>query len=269
MVTTAEKGQCVVIDIGGLPVRLSTTAADFAELLERRYAGFVNPSAAATFDLEVALVSPETLAGDQDVRVQRQDGRWSLERGDFRAEWDPAARRGWIRQSPNPYAIDSVLRILHTLLLSSQGGFLVHAASAVRNGRAFLFAGRSGAGKTTLARLAPADVVLLSDEISYVRRVEESYRAFGTPFAGELAQAGENLSAPLAGFYLLEKGPGVHIELLGESEAVQAVLQNVLFFAEDPGLVQRVFDSACEFVRRVPVRRLTFSPEPRVWEAIG
>ena len=48
-------------------------------------------------------------------------GRWHLERGDFRAEWDPATRRGRIRQSANPYSIDTVLRIVHTLVLARRG----------------------------------------------------------------------------------------------------------------------------------------------------
>ena len=114
-----------------------------------------------------------------------------MERGDFRAEWEPSTGKGRIRQSANPYSIDAVLRIVHTLVLARQGGFLLHSASAIRNGKAFLFAGVSGAGKTTISRLAPADATLLTDEISYVRKQDEDYFAFGTPFTGELAKLGE------------------------------------------------------------------------------
>ncbi len=92
-----------------------------------------------------------------------------MERGDFRAEWDPETKRGWVRTSVNQYSIDGVLRILHSLILAREGGLLVHGASAVRNGRAFVFAGISGAGKTTISLLAPPDVTLLTDEISYIR----------------------------------------------------------------------------------------------------
>ena len=95
--------------------------------------------------------------------------------------------------------------MLHSLILARDGGFLVHAASAVRNGRAFLFAGVSGAGKTTIWRLAPPDV---------------------------------------------------------------ALLQNILFFAQDDELARLVFESAHDFVRQVPVRRLVFALDARVWELI-
>jgi hypothetical protein len=215
------------------------------------------------------LIPPEDRGRDDDVRVRLRNGGWTVERGDFRAQWSAASRRGSIRQPASPYGTDSLLRILHTVSLAGEGGFLVHAASAVRNGRAFVFAGRSGAGKTTLARLAPPDVTLLSDEISYLRRAGEGYAAFGTPFAGELAEPGENTRAPLAALYLLEQGAAVRVEPLSDAAAAQGLLQNILFFAESPALVEKVFDAACAFVRRVPVARLVFPADARAWEAIG
>jgi hypothetical protein len=189
-------------------------------------------------------------------------------RGFSRAALDPVARRGRIRQSENPYSIDSVLRIVHTLALAREGGCLMHSASAVVAGRAFLFAGASGAGKTTISRLAPAHVALLSDEVSYVRRAAGGYRAHGTPFAGELARAGDNVSAPLAAIYLLEKGPANAVEAVAPQDAARAILANILFFAEDDELVRVVFDAALELAASVPVRRLTFAPDARVWDLV-
>jgi hypothetical protein len=256
------------ITIGGITVGVHTSDAAFLRMIEGRYAGFIGSTAAPDFEFAIDLIEPSATAGDADVRVFRAGSQWHFERGDFRAVWDPVARRGRIRQSANPYAIDSVLRIVHTLLLARQGGFLLHAASAVRNGRAFLFAGRSGAGKTTIARLAPADARLLTDEISYVRREVEGYVAYGTPFAGELAQPGENLRAPVAAIYLLAQGRNTRVEPVNSAAAALGLLQNILFFAEDAELVQAVFQAALDCAERVPVQRLTFVPDARVWELI-
>jgi len=314
----------VTINIGAMPILVRTDNPKFAHLLEDRYGKFVTADApAAVMELEIELIPPGRVCDAEDVSVRREASRWVMERGDFRAEWDPQCRRGWVRQSANPYAIDGVLRILHSLILARQGGFLVHAASAVRNGRAFLFCGVSGAGKTTISRLAPPDVVLLTDEISYVRREarsrkqearskkqegrsedrefdiqnpksaaldpkpkirnpkssalnqqsaiddRQSYEAFGTPFAGELARLGENLRAPLAALYLLAQGPENRIEPMSNAEAARELLQNILFFAQDEELVGMIFQTVCDFVRRVPVRRLVFTPDARVWELIA
>ena len=265
------------IEIGGIPIRVNTTDADFLNMLQNRYAGFVGSSEHAAIEFDVDLFTPGFVDPDADVRVTQRAGKWALERGDFRAEWEPARRTGTIRQSANPYSIDAVLRIVHTLVLAQEGGFLMHAASAIRNGKAFMFAGVSGAGKTTIARLAPSDATLLTDEISYVRKdgrkdVKKqnlSYVAFGTPFTGELAKLGENVSAPISAFYLLAQGPENRIDPVAPGQAVRELLANVLFFAEDQELVQRSFHAACEFVSRVPVSRLTFVPDARVWEMIG
>ena len=267
----------LTIEIGGIPIRVNTTDADFRNMLQNRYAGFVGSSEHAAVEFDVDLFTPGFVDPDADVRVTQHAGKWALERGDFRAEWEPARRTGTIRQSANPYSIDAVLRIVHTLVLAQEGGFLMHAASAIRNGNAFLFAGVSGAGKTTISRLAPPDVTLLTDEISYVRKdvrkgvqkQDFSYVAYGTPFTGELAKLGENVSAPVSALYLLAQGPENRIDPVAPGQAVRELLANVLFFAEDQELVQQSFHAACEFVSRVPVSRLTFVPDARVWEMIG
>ena len=134
-----------------------------------------------------------------------------------------------------------------------QGGFLLHSASAIRNGKAFLFAGVSEAGKTTISRLAPPDATLLTDEISYVRKQDAGYVAYGTPFTGELAKLGENVSAPIAALYLAGQGSENRIDPISPAEATRSLLANLLFFAEDEDLVQSIFHSAFEFVSRVPV----------------
>jgi hypothetical protein len=269
--TTEVERLTLVIEIGGMPVRVNTNDPDFLAILPDRYAGFVSESdsqdAEVEFDVEIsrtAFADP-----DADVSVTNHSGRWCLQRGDFRAEWEPTSRTGRVLQTANKYSFDAVLRIVHSLVLAPQGGLLLHSASAIRNGKAFLFAGVSGAGKTTISRLAPPDATLLTDEISYVRKRGDGYTAYGTPFTGELAKLGENVSAPVAALYLLAQGPENRIDPVAPAEAARSLLANVLFFAEDEELVQATFHSAFEFVSRVPVSRLTFVPDARVWELIG
>jgi hypothetical protein len=161
--TTEVDRLSLVIEIGDMPVRVHTTDPQFLGVLQDRYAGFVSSSQQPEIEFDVDLTPPRIADPNVPVRVTQRSGRWTLERGDFRAEWEPAARTGWIRQSANPYSIDAVLRIVHSLVLARQGGFLLHSASAIRNGKAFLFAGVSEAGKTTISRLAPPDATLLTD----------------------------------------------------------------------------------------------------------
>ncbi len=262
----AEAPRVACVEIGGVPIALSTSDQGFLDLLRQRYDGFLS-SSRPQFELEFDLNNAPP-PSDGDVRVRRDGGQWLVERGDFRARWDPRTGRGSVRQNSNPYSLDSVLRIVHSLILAERGGFLLHSASAICDGRAYLFSGVSGAGKTTMTRLAPPDITLLTDEMSYLRPSGDGYSAFGTPFAGELARAGENCAAPVAALFFLEQGPENLIEELPSADAVRRLMRNILFFAEDQGLVEMLFATACDFVAKVPIRRLTFYPDTRVWDEI-
>ena len=264
MIAAPRRVACV--EIGGIPIALSTCDEGFLDLLRQRYDGFLS-SSRPEFELEFDLTETGPVS-DDDVRVRREGYDYLLERGDFHARWDPRTGRGSVRQNANPYSLDSVLRILHSLILAERGGFLLHAASAICDGRAFLFSGVSGAGKTTMTRLAPPDITLLTDEISYLRPSPDGYSAFGTPFAGELARSGENCAAPVSALFFLEQGPENRVDELSSAEAVRRLMRNILFFAEDQGLVEKLLATACEFVARVPIRRLTFYPDARVWDEV-
>jgi hypothetical protein len=265
----------VTVAIGGLPIAIRSSSREFIAMLKARYANFILTSQTrsrchASIQLDMDIVPPSPIGADEDLRVSYESGGWTMRRGDFLAYFDPAGERGTVRQSANPYSIDSVIRIIHSLVLAqNRAGFLLHSASAIREGRALLFSGVSGAGKTTIARLAPPDAALLTDEISYVRRLDSGYYAFGTPFAGELGTAGHNVAAPIGALYFLAKGPHHRIRPLLPSLAAQKLLRNVLFFGEDRTLVETLFGLTCDFIARVPVFELTFKPEPAVWELIA
>ena len=152
------------ITIGGLPIQIGCANSKFIGMLEQRYANFIKDSPAGmaspqcheggrgknkTIQLDIELIPPSPAGDpDADLDVRFEQGRWEMRRGDFVARWDPATLRGAVRQAVYPYALDSVIRIIHSLVLArTGGGFLLHAASAVRNGRAFLFCGVSGRAK--------------------------------------------------------------------------------------------------------------------------
>lgn len=256
------------IEIGGEPIAISSQDPRFIEMLEDRYAKFSCDPARAINQIEVEIVETSVVSTGADLEVSQRDGRWRIERGDFIAEWDSSTGRGTARQTANHYSLDTLLRVIHSLLLADGTGFLLHSASSVRRERAFLFSGVSGAGKTTISRLAPPDATLLSDEISYVRQLGGQYRAFGTPFAGELATPGENVSAPIEALYFLAQGPANVIRRIAPQDSLRRLMRNILFFALDSELVEHVFRGAADFIAAVPNYELTFKPDAEVWDLV-
>jgi organic radical activating enzyme len=168
MTRTTQIAQEATIAIGGTPILLRWQDEGFWSIVEQRYSGFVREGSEPECKFDVEVVRPErSLSSVDELLVEKNGESWRLERGDFRVDWNARTGEGHMLQTATPYAIDTALRIVHTILQASWGGFLLHGASAIRHGRAFLFSGVSGAGKTTISRLAPSDAILLTDEISY------------------------------------------------------------------------------------------------------
>lgn len=166
------------------------------------------------------------------------------------------------------YALDSLLRILLTAVLLPRRGFLLHAASVVRDGRAYIFVGRSGAGKSTVASLSPAGSVL-TDEISLIRYSEGCWQAFGTPFWGEFRAAGMNSHFPLAGIYFLTQDREDRFEPLNSKQILRALLPCVLFFSSDRQANEALLSTLLDLVERVSACRLHFRRSPNFWRVIA
>ncbi len=164
------------------------------------------------------------------------------------------------------YEMDSLLRILLSNLLLEQSGFLLHAATMIRDEKTFVFMGRSGAGKSTVASLSPAGSVL-TDEISLVRTDGAHWKAYGTPFWGEFRAEGQNRSAPLAGIYALVQSDRNLSRRLEPKRALAALLGNTLFFSTTRGARERLLEILSAMVAAVPVYEMEFLKDSSFWEA--
>ena len=132
------------------------------------------------------------------IDVSYHQNRFFIRRPDLEGEIDLTSRIARVTNRAAIYSFDSFLRILYSLILVQEGGFLLHAASVVRDGQGYAFMGKSGAGKSTIAAHSPEQSVL-SDEISLIKKVEADYRLYSTPFWGEQEIKGGNFCFPSSG----------------------------------------------------------------------
>jgi hypothetical protein len=167
----------------------------------------------------------------------------------------------------NDYALDSLLRILLSWKLTGRNGFLLHAATVIRNGKAYVFTGKSGAGKSTVASLSPKGCVL-TDEISLLRRENGEWHAHGTPFWGEFRAAGSNTSAPVQGIYRLVQGAENRVTSLRPLKMIRALLPNVLFFSSESEATRRLLEIVGHAAEEISGYELTFRKDSAFWEVL-
>jgi len=242
------------LSIGCVPLRLRTSDMQLFRAASSRYSAF---AAAAAQPIRITL---------------NESSRFESEPAEFGFEFEGAALHASSRETRfdgvrNEYALDSLLRVLLSWKLAGRHGFLLHAATVVRGGKAYVFTGRSGAGKSTMASLSPAGTVL-TDEISLLRFKDGEWRAYGTPFWGEFRGAGSNSSAPIRGLFRLVQAAENRATPLRPLEMLRALLPNVLFFSAESEANRRLLEILSHVADSISGYELAFRKDPAFWEVL-
>jgi hypothetical protein len=183
-----------------------------------------------------------------------------VKRVDLYCQAGPAEGRGTREVLlPLVYPLDQLLLMY---FFARRKGILAHAAGIVRGGRAFIFAGASGAGKSTFSELLVKAGIgkMLSDERMIVRETGGEMTAFGTPWAGTagIARSG---SAPLAGIFFLRHGRSNDIASLDPVPAADRMLPMITVPWYDPDTAAPIIAFARRLFARVPAYEFRFAPD--------
>src|ERR1700722_1521414 len=250
------------ISIGSVPLSLFIREEALLEPAIRRYREFTHNSENG---FRIVLKKPEVVLKKPEPQTH-ESGEFSYLLDDARLILrSQGAEFHGVRHE---YALDSLLRILLTMVLLPQRGFLLHGATVVRDGRAYIFFGRSGAGKSTVASLSPKGSVL-TDEISLLRYSDGGWQAHGTPFWGEFRAAGQNRLVPVAGLYLLKQANEERLETLDARRALRALLPCVLFFANEKPAHETLLRTLLGLVDQIPCHRLYFRRNAEFWRVVA
>jgi len=166
--------------------------------------------------------------------------------------------------------VENYLRALMAYRLLSLGGVLLHSAAVVDAGVARVFFGHSGAGKSTISRLAlDSGRQILSDDLNAVLPLDGGAMVQRLPFAGELGQTGARGSAaPLRGLYALRQAKAHAVQELPPAVALASLVASAPYVNNDPQRMERLFDNLCWLLDTVPVRELAFARDPAVWDIL-
>lgn len=242
------------LSIGCVPFRFQMSDARLFSAASARYAAF---RGAAAQPMHITL-NDSSIANGQPAEFAYEFEGAVLRAGSNGTRFDGVR---------NEYALDSLLRILLSWKLTGHDGFLLHAATVIRNGKACVFTGRSGAGKSTVASLSPVGSVL-TDEISLLRFENGAWHAYGTPFWGEFRAAGSNTSAPVGGLFRLVQAAENRVTPFRPVEMLRALLPNVLFFSADAEANRRLLEILGQAAEEISSYELAFRKDPSFWEVL-
>ena len=274
----------VTLAVGGISVRLFGLEADRVETLRARY-GIFSRAQAPSPDLEIKVSSselPRFLEVQDRGEHYRVDTRWEADTllacsYEWAGWMDAGRREGGLTlaqealTSPRGFdrSLENFLRVVFSHLIVPRGGFLLHSAGLVRDGRAHMFFGPSGSGKTTVTTLTPEATILSDDLTMVVRDAGGSYRACSVPFRGLFApEATSDATWPIAAFYRLIQDTEDRLERVQGARAVGELVGSLPFVTDRTEIAGLVMDTVAKAAATVPIFRLHFKKDRTFWQAI-
>jgi hypothetical protein len=202
--------------------------------------------------------------------------------------------RARFRVGDSANSLEAAIRIGMSMALPRRGALVLHASAIAAGGQALIFAGKSGAGKSTIATmLAAQGYRKLSDELlvlaprpsttlpvtdgkSTVPGAGADHRPGGAPGAQDeiwevhvapflgAPDLPHRARVPAGGLHFLVQAPHHQRTRLPRPEALRELLRHVLVYVAEPGTAAHVLAAAARLVGAVPSHRLAFALDPGV-----
>jgi hypothetical protein len=274
----------VAVSLDPLEVEIAGLDDALAELLLERYTPYATAGAERPDALRVRLglahdvdffLDPPTEVEFTQVRIACEGQRIRYLSYQIAGWFDVSGGAGTLLLArgdwePKLRSFENYIRAAVAWQAAGRGGALVHAASAVHNGKGYLFYGESGAGKSTLSACNRRGQIL-SDDLSLVLPdANGRLEVIGTPFRGTY-EGGPPVRGhfPLAAGFRLIQATEAAVHPVDRMRASAELVGNLPFvaeaFSERPDLFSRTLRS----FTGLPLAHLHFTKDDSYWDAIA
>jgi len=167
-------------------------------------------------------------------------------------------------EAPISFFSYPLAELISITLLARENGVLLHSCGVEVAGQALLFCGQSGIGKSTMAGIWQGHGYrILSDDRVIVRQIDGRLMACGTPWHGS-AELGCPAILPLAGIYLLGRGPANRLTPVSGAHALSLAIPNGFLPFWDKEAMEHCLSFLELCLAAVPCATLEFLPDEGV-----
>ena len=127
------------------------------------------------------------------------------------------------------FAVNNALMMMYTFITSDKQTTLFHSSVVSYQGKAYMFLGRSGTGKSTHSQLWLKNIEgteLVNDDNPVVRIIDGEARVYGSPWSGK-TPCYRNVDYPIGGIVKLKQAPFNEIRRMKAVEAYVALAMSI------------------------------------------
>lgn len=155
------------------------------------------------------------------------------------------------------------LRFAFLIAAQQHGMFVIHSASILYKGRAWLFSGCSGTGKSTHTSLWNRlyNTPVLNGDLNIISMKDNLPVIYGLPWCGT-SGIFTTAGYPLGGIIFLRKAAVNNVITLTDDNKALSIMQRLVSPSWDVMLLQKNIDFAESIIQKIPVYRLDCTKEP-------
>lgn len=161
------------------------------------------------------------------------------------------------------------LRFAFLIAAQLHGMFVIHSASILYKGKAWLFSGCSGTGKSTHTALWNKiyNTPVLNGDLNIISIKDNLPVTYGLPWCGT-SGIFTTASYPLGGIIFLKKAAVNNVVKLTNYDQALSIMQRMVSPSWDVTLLQKNLDFAENIIQKIPVYRLDCTKEPEAASVI-
>ena len=162
------------------------------------------------------------------------------------------------------YALNNAAMLMYAMATSRKKTALFHSSVVENQGRAYMFLGKSGTGKSTHSQLwikYIPETQLVNDDNPVVRVNDDgTATVYGSPWSGK-TPCYRNVSYPIGGIVKLEQAPENCIRRLKGVEAYAEMIPSISGKRWDKALADGLHETESALIMQVPVWHLDCLPD--------
>ena len=166
------------------------------------------------------------------------------------------------------YVVNNSLMMMYTFITSDKLTTLFHSSVVSYQGKAYMFLGKSGTGKSTHSQLWLKHIEgteLVNDDNPVVRIIEGEARVYGSPWSGK-TPCYRNVNYPIGGIVKLKQAPHNKIRRMKPVEAYVALAMSISGMRWKKQMGDGLHQTENQLTATVPVWHLSCRPDQEAAE---
>lgn len=212
-----------------------------------------------------SIICGETADGKTVIEYQHDDKvtSWLVCKHDFKE-----GNVYYIKDRLRFFAANNALMMMFTFSTSDKLTTLFHSSVVSLQGKAYMFLGKSGTGKSTHSQLWLKHIEgteLVNDDNPVVRIINGEARVYGSPWSGK-TPCYRNVDYPIGGIVKLKQAPANSIRRMANIEAYVALAMSISGMRWKSKMGDGIHQTENQLTATVPVWHLSCLPDQNAAE---